>query len=106
MTFQRPKTGADGHAGRTASTSLDGAGDGLLSARELEVLSLLCRGFSCPEIGRKLAITARTARAHVTALRRKLDAATAAQCVARGFERGLLGRLSAGRRWIGNDSGR
>ena len=106
MTVGRPQASANDHAGHTASEILGRAGDGLLSARELEVLRLLCSGFSCPEIGRKLAITPRTARAHVTALRRKLDAATAAQCVARGFERGLLGRRSAERRWVGNDSRR
>jgi hypothetical protein len=32
----------------------------------------------------------RTARAHVAAIKEKLAAATAAQCVARGYELGLL----------------
>jgi len=39
---------------------------------------------------RRLTISERTARAHVAAIKEKLGAATAAQCVARGFERGLL----------------
>lgn len=61
-----------------------------LSARELEVLWLLRDGFSCSEIGVRLSISPRTAWAHLGALKRKLSAATAAHCVARGFERKLL----------------
>jgi len=67
-----------------------------LSTREFEVLCLLRDGFSYEGIGRKLAITERTARAHVAAIKDKLDAATAAQCVARGFEWGLLQTSPAG----------
>jgi DNA-binding NarL/FixJ family response regulator len=63
---------------------------GPLSKRELEVLGLLRDGLALQEIGRRLAITERTARAHVASIKVKLDAATTAQCVARGFERGLL----------------
>jgi len=61
-----------------------------LSARELEVLGLLRDGLSHLEIAQRLAIAERTSRAHVAAIKVKLDAATSAQCVARGFERGLL----------------
>jgi len=61
-----------------------------LSAREYEVLWLLRDGFSCSEIGVRLAISPRTAWAHLGAIKRKLNAATAAHCVARGFERKLL----------------
>ena len=61
-----------------------------LSPREFYVLGHLRDGLSYQEIGRKLSISERTARAHVAAIKEKLDAATAAQCVARGFERGLL----------------
>ena len=63
---------------------------GPLSPRELDVLVHLRDGLSYQEIGRKLSISERTARAHVAAIKEKLGAATAAQCVARGFERGLL----------------
>ena len=63
---------------------------GPLSPREFEVLSLLREGLSYQEIGHRLSISERTARAHVAAIKEKLGAATAAQCVARGFERGLL----------------
>lgn len=63
---------------------------GPLSQRELEVLELLRDGLSYQEVGRALAMAERTARAHVAAIKEKLAAATAAQCVARGFELGLL----------------
>jgi len=63
---------------------------GPLSHREFDVLCHLRDGLSYQEIGRKLTISERTARAHVAAIKEKLGAATAAQCVARGFERGLL----------------
>jgi DNA-binding NarL/FixJ family response regulator len=64
--------------------------DSPLTPRELEVLRLLRDGLSIDEMGRQLAITERTVRAHVTAIKVKLDAANTAQAVARGFERGLL----------------
>ena len=63
---------------------------GPLSPREFDVLCHLRDGLSYQEIGRKLSISERTARAHIAAIKEKLGAATAAQCVARGFERGLL----------------
>lgn len=68
---------------------------GPLSPRELEVLELLRDGLSYQEVGRSLAMAERTARAHVAAIKEKLAAATAAQCVARGYELGLLRPRSA-----------
>jgi DNA-binding NarL/FixJ family response regulator len=76
----------EGVARRLASADKGGP----LSPRELDVLGHLRDGLSYQEIGRKLTISERTARAHVAAIKEKLGAATAAQCVARGFERGLL----------------
>ena len=61
-----------------------------LTPRELEVLKLLREGLTFVEIGQRLAITERTARAHVGAIKEKLGAANTAQAVARGFEHGLL----------------
>jgi DNA-binding NarL/FixJ family response regulator len=66
-----------------------------LTPRELDVLRLLREGLSLDEMARKLAITERTVRAHVTAIKVKLDAANTAQAVARGFERGLLAARTA-----------
>lgn len=63
---------------------------GSISRRELEVLGLVRQGFTNAEIGRLLVISERTAKAHVGALLRKLQAADRAEAVARGFERGLL----------------
>lgn len=63
---------------------------GPLSAREGEVLELLRDGLSYQEIGLHLQIAERTARAHVASIKEKLGAATAAQCVSRGYEIGLL----------------
>lgn len=63
---------------------------GGLSPREQEVLELLRQGHALQPIADMLEITERTVRAHVTALKVKLDAANTAQIVARGFERGLL----------------
>lgn len=61
-----------------------------LTPREIEVLHLLRKGMSNPDIGYILGITARTAKAHVAAILVKLEAQDRAEAVARGFERGLL----------------
>jgi len=61
-----------------------------LTPRELEVLNLLRKGMSNPDIGLILSITPRTAKAHVAAILVKLDAQDRAEAVARGFELGLL----------------
>ena len=63
---------------------------GPLSPREAEVLLLLRDGLSEKEICRRLAIADRTVRAHVAAIKEKLDASSTAHCVTRGFETGLL----------------
>lgn len=69
--------------------------DQKLSDRELEVLHLLRDGLSHEAIAVRLSIADRTVRAHIFALKMKLAAANAAQCVARGYEIGLL-RISGG----------
>lgn len=61
-----------------------------LTSRELDVLRLMREGLTLEEIGQRLGITFRTARAHLAALKEKLDAANTAQVVARGFELGIL----------------
>lgn len=63
---------------------------GHLTAREIEVLGFVRRGFTNAEIGRLLGISERTVRAHMEVLMRKLDASDRASAVARGFETGLL----------------
>ncbi|GAA5509032.1 response regulator transcription factor [Novipirellula caenicola] len=61
-----------------------------LTPRETEVLHLLRKGMSNPDIGMTLQITPRTAKAHVAAILVKLEAHDRAAAVARGFELGLL----------------
>jgi DNA-binding NarL/FixJ family response regulator len=58
--------------------------------REYEVLRLISLGLTYVQIGERLAITERTARAHLGAVKEKLWATSNAQAVTRGFERGLL----------------
>lgn len=70
--------------------------DASLSHREVEVLTHLRDGLSYLEIGRRLSIAERTARAHVAAIKEKLGAATAAQCVSRGYEMGIFRGNPAG----------
>ena len=61
-----------------------------LSPREVETLDLLRRGLSNKDIGKALAISENTAKAHVKAILVKLQVADRAEAVAAGFERGLL----------------
>ena len=61
-----------------------------LTARETEVLHLMRKGFSNPQIGQSLGITTRTAKAHVAAIIQKLEVSDRTEAVARGFERGFL----------------
>jgi DNA-binding NarL/FixJ family response regulator len=61
-----------------------------LTPREIEVLQLLRKGMSNPDIGFFLGITTRTAKAHVAAIMFKLRAQDLAEAVAKGFDLGLL----------------
>lgn len=70
---------------------------GPLTRRELEVLGLLRQGFTNAEIGDLLGCSERTARAHVGAIKEKLQCAHRAEAVAKGFELGLLKVGPAGR---------
>jgi len=60
-----------------------------LTPREVEVLQLLRKGMSNPDIGRLLGVTPRTAEAHVAAILEKLQAAVRTEAVARAFDRRL-----------------
>jgi two-component system NarL family response regulator len=64
--------------------------DSPLTPRETVVLRMLSDGLGHVEIAERLAISERTARAHVAAVREKLEATNAAQAVAKAFARGLL----------------
>jgi DNA-binding CsgD family transcriptional regulator len=64
-----------------------------LSAREVEVTRLLCRGLSDTEIARELCISAHTAHDHVRAVRRKLGVRNRAEVAARIFADHYLDRF-------------
>lgn len=69
---------------------VEGASRRTLTARETEVLTLLREGLSNPEIGQRLDVTPRTAKAHVLAIFEKLGVTDRTEAVVRAFELGLL----------------
>jgi DNA-binding CsgD family transcriptional regulator len=64
--------------------------DIVLTARELEVLALLAEGASNKQIGRRLGISAHTAKYHVASLLEKLDAVSRADAVAHAARLGVI----------------
>jgi two-component system, NarL family, response regulator NreC len=69
--------GADGHAA--------------LTAREVQILSLLALGHTNQEIARRLYVSVRTVETHRSRIRDKLGTETRAELIAAARERGLLG---------------
>jgi DNA-binding NarL/FixJ family response regulator len=61
-----------------------------LSPRETEVLKLLARGSSYPEIGSLLDISLSTVQFHIRAIYRKLEVGTKAEATAEAFRRGII----------------
>lgn len=61
-----------------------------LTPRESDVLHLLRRGLSNPDIGRTIGVTERTVKWHVHAILEKLGARDRTEAVARAFDLGLL----------------
>ena len=64
--------------------------DVALTPRELEVLALLAEGASNKLIGRRLGISAHTAKYHVASLMEKLDAVSRTDAVAHAARIGVL----------------
>jgi len=62
-----------------------------LTARELEVFSLLAQGLRNAEIAKRLVLSQKTVDHHVSAILRKLGARTRGEAAARASELGLLG---------------
>ncbi|MCA3748369.1 MAG: response regulator transcription factor [Rubrobacter sp.] len=69
-----------------------------LTAREREVLLLMARGRTNPEIARELVISRGTAKSHVQNIIRKLGVSDRTQAVARAFELGLIEGFRPGNR--------
>lgn len=81
-----------GAAVRTAEAAA-ASGDPLveaLSERELEVLTLVARGFSNKEVASQLSVTVGTVKTHTNNINRKLGTRTRTQAIARAREYGLL----------------
>jgi DNA-binding NarL/FixJ family response regulator len=63
---------------------------GLLSTREIEVLSLIAKGFSLSEVGQILHVSSDTARSHAKSIYRKLEVNSRGEAVFEATSLGLL----------------
>jgi DNA-binding CsgD family transcriptional regulator len=68
---------------------------GGLTAREVEVLGLLARGYSNREIARRLVITPKTATNHVEHIYTKLGVSSRAAATLYATQRGLMGTFES-----------
>ena len=66
------------------------SGDGALTPREREILTLLGEGLVNKEIGVRLGISEHTVKSHLAAMYEKLEASNRAEAVAVGLRRGLV----------------
>ena len=67
-----------------------------LTARELDVLRLLSRGYTYSEIGKQLGISLHTVTSHIKKSYRKLGAHSAAEAVTRAADLRLLDKTKSG----------
>ncbi|MGW3284689.1 response regulator transcription factor [Streptomyces sp. NPDC001002] len=87
-TYLQPVMGARLAVSDTGGPGVEG--DGSLSARELQVLSLLALGHTNQEIAGRLHVSVRTVETHRARVRDKLGTETRAELIAAARERGLL----------------
>lgn len=62
----------------------------ILTDRELEILTLVAKGFSVPEVGELLGISGRTVTTHVQHIYRKLEVSSRSQAVFEAVNLGLI----------------
>lgn len=86
------ETIASSNGGRTKATLgvVPTSVEHRLSARELEVLTLIAQGLENTEIARKLGVSEETVKSHVRRLLSKLQVRSRAHAVSVGFRQGLL----------------
>jgi len=61
-----------------------------LTSRENQVLTLIARGYSRPEIGEALHISRNTAATHIASIYRKLEVCTIAEATLYAYRTGLV----------------
>lgn len=67
-----------------------GGGTALLTAREEEVLQLIAKGFSTPEVAEGLFISTKTVRHHLSSIYEKLESRDRTQAVLRAVRMGII----------------
>ena len=87
LRFQNPEApAADAAAARSAS----GEGASSLSSRETEVLELVVKGFTFPEIARGLSISNHTVTTHVRRIYKKLAVRSRSEAVYEALQQGIV----------------
>jgi DNA-binding NarL/FixJ family response regulator len=84
----KPPRAGGGEGGAAAATAAATAGE--LTPRELEVLGLLARGRTNPQVAQALTISRGTAKVHVERIIRKLGVSDRTQAVVRALQLGLI----------------
>ena len=75
---------------RASARATDAALGTALSARELEVLRLVARGYGNKEVAAELGITTHTVKYHLAALLEKLGVRSRTEAVSLGVRKGLV----------------
>jgi pimeloyl-ACP methyl ester carboxylesterase/DNA-binding CsgD family transcriptional regulator len=89
--WQRFQDAVAEFTGVSRPAAADDAAFAALTAREREILALLCQGLSNAQIAQRLSISDKTVRNHVSNLFDKLGVWTRAQAIVFAHERGLHG---------------